>query len=202
MNILGVVGSRRKDGHTTTLVRKVLDEASVRAPNISAELLHIAGQTIEPCRVLCSKHCTTHPYQCAISDDVAGLLERMAAADALVIGTPLYFRAPPAGFHALMERLISMAFYQETQGSGDVRSPLADKPCGLVAVAEYSNPHGMLEYLHDVCTLLQMTPKRLDRFPYLGVGVHGDPDTDDVFHPYERAADLATALLGDLPSIR
>ena len=198
MNILGVVGSRRKDGHTTTLVRTVLGEASAREPSISTELLHIVDRTIEPCRVLCSKHCITHPYQCVLSDDVAEILTQMAAADALVIGTLLYFRAPPAGFHALIERLISMAFYQETRGRGDAGSPLAGKPCGLVAVAEYSNPHGMLEYLHDFCMLLGMAPKRLDRFPYLGVGVHGDPEADHVFRPYERAADLAVALLGDL----
>ena len=48
-------------------------------------------------------------------------------------------------------------------------SPLAGKPCGLVGAAGYSNPHGMLEYLRDFCTVLKMRPVRLDRFPYLGV---------------------------------
>lgn len=71
-----------------------------------------------------------------------------------------------------------------------VKSPVAGKPCGLVAVAEYSNPHHLLEYLVDFCSLLGMNPVRVQRFPYLGVGVHGAAEDDGVFPPLERAKDL------------
>ena len=62
------------------------------------------------------------------------------------------------------------------------------------AAAEYSNPHGVLEYLHDFSTLVGMRPVLLDGFPYLGVGAHGDPEEDDVFRPRERAKELGGAL--------
>lgn len=196
MQILGIVGSARREGHTNELVSRVIDEMAGIEDDVSSDIIYVAEKTIHPCRVVCSDHCTLHPYCCAVSDDLLGVFERMIEADALVIiGTPLYFRAPPARFHALIERLISMSFYQETQGTADAGSPVAGTPCGLVAVAEYSNPHGMLEYLHDFCTLLTMRPVLLDRFPYLGVGGHGALDEDDVFHPYERAKELAHALL-------
>ena len=63
------------------------------------------------------------------------------------------------------------------------------------AVAEYSNPHHLLEYLADFSTLLGMQPVRVDRFPYLGVGNHGTIEADEVFSPLERAGDLADALV-------
>ena len=88
-----------------------------------------------------------------------------------------------------------MAFFYEAAGHTAEGLPLVDKPCGLVAVAEYSNPHVLLEYLHDFCLLLKMQPVELHAFPYLGVGGHGDLDRDEIFRPFERAKDLAEALV-------
>lgn len=198
MRVLGIIGSMRKNGHTSTLVNQVISDMRLIDPDLEADLVYIVDQTIHPCRVVCSNYCSNNPYQCSISDDGVEILHQMIAADVLVIGAPLYFRAPPARFQALIERLISIFFFKETQGSGDDESPLGGKPCGLVAVAEYSNPHQILEYLHDFCTVLKMRPVMLDKFPYLGVAGQGDIEKDVVFHPLERSRDLAGALLGEL----
>jgi len=58
------------------------------------------AKTIHPCRVVYSNYCSNNPYQCSISDDAVEILQRMIKADALIIGAPLYFRAPPAKFQA------------------------------------------------------------------------------------------------------
>jgi multimeric flavodoxin WrbA len=194
MNVLGIVGSMRKDRHTNTLVNRVIGDMKIIDPAVEAEIVYIADATIHPCRVVCSKVCSRQSYRCTIADDMSAILEQMVRADALVIGAPLYFRAPPARFHALVERLISIFFFQETQGSDDAPPPLAGKPCGLIGVAEYSNPHQILEYLHDFCTVLKMRPVLLDRFPYLGVAGQGDIEQDTIFHPFERSMELADAL--------
>lgn len=76
--------------------------------------------------------------------------------------------------------------------------PIAWKPCGLVGVAEYSNPHQILEYLHDFCTVLKMRPALLDKFPYLGVAGQGDVEHDAIFNPLARAKDLTVGLMGAL----
>jgi multimeric flavodoxin WrbA len=195
MQILGIVGSMRKNQHTDTLVNQVIDDMKRIDPGIVASIIHIADTTIHPCRVVCSSYCSNHPYQCSISDDATAILCQMIEADALIVGAPLYFRAPPARFQALIERLISMFFFHETQGSADDASPLKGKPCGLIAVAEYSNPHQILEYLHDFCTVLKMRPVVLERFPYLGVAGQGDVHQDTIFHPFERSRDLAGAIM-------
>ena len=195
MQVIGIVGSARKDRYTNALVSRVVGDMRSIASEVDAEIVHTADKTFHPCRVVCSDFCSTHPYRCSISDDATDILYRMTKADALIIGAPLYFRAPPAGFHAMIERLQAMFFFQETRASAHVQSPVAGKPCGLVAVAEYSNPHVILEYLHDFCTLLKMRPVLLDTFPYLGVAGQGDIANDEIFRPFERSKDLAYALV-------
>lgn len=198
MHILGIVGSMRKNRHTHTLVSQVIREMQVLSPGVESDLIYIADQTIHPCRVVCSSYCATHPYQCATPDDATAILERMIRANALVIGAPLYFRAPPAQFQAWAERLVSLFFFYESQGQNAVLSPLKGKPCGLVGVAEYANPHQILEYLHDFCAVLKMRPVLLDTFPYLGIAGQGDVEHDAIFHPLERAKDLAATLMEEL----
>jgi multimeric flavodoxin WrbA len=188
----------RKNGATRALLNRILEEMQRIEPWVSADVIHVADLDVAPCRVTCSDYCSRRPYRCSIADDLASTLEQMVAADALLIGSPLYFRGPPAKFQALIERLISLFFFQESQGKDEMEtvSPLLGKPCGLLAVAEYSNPHGVLEYLHDFCTVLKMRPVRLDYFPYLGVAGQGELDHDQVFNPFERSAELARKLVG------
>ncbi|MGV8125052.1 MAG: flavodoxin family protein [Candidatus Xenobiia bacterium LiM19] len=195
MHVLGISGSMRANRYTYTLVERVIGGMKSIDSGVEAEIINIIDRNINPCRVLCSAHCSGKPYQCSISDDCAAILHRMMQADALVIGAPLYFRAPPSKFHMLIERLIALFFNLETLGDGSIESPLKNKPCGLIGVAEYSNPHQMLEYLHDFSLLLRMKPVTIDRFPYLGVAGQGDIYNDRIFHPFDRSKDLAAAIM-------
>jgi hypothetical protein len=57
---------------------------------------------------------------------------------------------------------------------------------------------GILEYLHDFCTVLGMRPVLLDRFPYLGIAGQGDIDRDRIFQPFQRAKELAAKFTASL----
>lgn len=202
MQILGIVGSMRKNSRTHTLVNQVVDDLKALDADAKSEIIHIVDRDIHPCRVVCSKYCSGKPYQCSLADDVMVILQKMARADALIIGTPLYFRAPPAKFQAWVERMISIFYYHEIQGGGDEASPIKDKLCGLVGVAEYSNPHQMLEYLHDFCNVLKMKPIGIARFPYLGVAGQGDVNKDTVFRPFEKSKELAKAIFKEMQELK
>lgn len=203
MKVLGIVGSMRKSRNTETLVRTVIAEMESLDPAVTSEIIHTSELSCHPCRVACHEsHCASTLFQCAIEDDVPHMLEKMTSADALVIGAPQYFRGPPAGFHAMIERMISMAYFYETAGDASKESPLKNKACGLVAVAEYSTPQTILEYLHDFCLLLKMRPMSLKSFPYLGVGGHGELDKDKIFNPFEIARELAEGLVAAVKSIQ
>lgn len=198
MNITGIVGSMRKNKHTNMLVNQVINDIKSIDSNVVADLINLVDKNVHPCRVICSTYCSSNPYQCSISDDVIEILPKMIKADALVIGAPLYFRAPPAKFQAFIERLISIFYFYESQGDGEKESPLKGKPCGLVGVAEYSNPHQILEYLHDFCTVLKMSPVVIEKFPYLGVAGQGNIREDEVFKPFERSKDLAKGIVAEV----
>lgn len=200
MKILAIVGSMRKNGQTNRVVSWVLDEISALVPEVQTDILFAADWAVQPCRVVCSEYCSTHPFRCSIRDDLAGIFERMAAADALLIGTPLYFRGPPAKMQALVERLVSVAFFLESRDETAL-SPVAGKPCGLIGTAEYSNPHQILEYLADFCMVLKMRPVLLDRFPYLGVAGQGDAGCDESFYPIKRSRELAQALVAAIQGL-
>ena len=192
MKIVVIEGSMRREMHTARLVTRVLDAMGTSEPEI--EILRTAEMSVEGCQVACSSYCSSHPFACSVSDDAMTVLESMQHADAILLAAPLYFRAPPARFHTLMERLISLHFFRESQQIEDETKPLSGKPCGLIAVTEYSSPQGMLEYLTDVARLLGMEPVTLDRFPYLGVGAQGDPERDRIFDPLSACGQLAAGL--------
>jgi multimeric flavodoxin WrbA len=121
-------------------------------------------------------------------------------ADAIIIGAPLYFRGAPTKFQTLIEKIISIFFYYETNGKAINKSPVKDKPCGLIGMAEYSNPHQILEYLHDFCCLLNMKAIKIEKFPYIGVCGQGDINKDKIFNPFERSKDLANAIIKEWKS--
>ena len=111
MRIVVIEGSMRKAMHTAGLVARVLDSINASEPDV--RILRTAEMSIEACRVTCSSYCSSHPFRCSIPDDAMTALEHLRQADAVLLATPLYFRAPPARFHTLMERLISLHFFRE-----------------------------------------------------------------------------------------
>lgn len=198
MKILGIVGSMRRNRHTENLVNRLIGEMRKREPMVETKLIHIDDIVAESCRVTCSAYCTEHPFECSVKDGAMDVLHEMIISDGIIFGSPLYFRGPPAKFHALMERLVSIFFFQESQGKSNVESPLAGKPCALIGVAEYSNPQVILEYLADFCHVLKMRPVLVDRFPYAGIAGQGDVARDVVFKPYELIPEVAAELHGKI----
>jgi len=194
MKLLSINGSMRPGGETDTIIQTFVNRLKELDPELDYRAIEMKDIEVEPCRVVCSDFCTASDFRCCLEDSVNSVLEIMEGADAVLLGAPLYFRVPPAKFHALMERIISIYFYKESRGVGMAHSPLFNKPCVLVGVAEYTNPSQVLEYLQETCHILKMRPVMLPRFPYLGVGGQGAVENDRIFEPLERAVEMAEAL--------
>ncbi len=99
MRILAISCSPNAQGNTVTLLREVLDGA--RVEGAETELYSVSGKKIEPCR-----GCRTcwDKGECVIDDDMQSLHDKMAAADGIVFGTPIYFYSMTAQAKTILDR--------------------------------------------------------------------------------------------------
>jgi multimeric flavodoxin WrbA len=106
MNVIGINGSPRKKWNTATLVAKALEGAA--AQGAATELVHLYDLDFKGC-VSCFA-CKTRGGKsygtCVLRDDLAPVLEKIASADALVIGSPIYFGAVTGETRSFLERLL------------------------------------------------------------------------------------------------
>lgn len=87
MKVLAINGSHRPGKNTAKMLRLVLEEVENNGGR--TELLELANRKIHLCKA-CNK-CLRQP-ECSIKDDdMAGIAEKMMAADGIVIGSPVYF---------------------------------------------------------------------------------------------------------------
>ena len=145
--------SPRKNWNTAQLLK----EAQKGAESAGAEVEHIDlfDLNFTGCRscLACKLKTGKHPG-CAWKDDLSPLIDRILAADALIIGTPIYWGEPTAQFRALMERLVfcTMPYDQGTYFTGKV-------DLGLIytmnADQEYYSAN-MRPYLSNIEALFEM----------------------------------------------
>lgn len=192
MKVLGIVGSMRKKGSTGRLITTVLESAKRVNPKIETKTLYISDLKIEACRA-CYQKCSKEPYKCVIEeDDLQSVLEDMKTSQAIVIGSPLYYKIP-SRLTALMERLACLSYFYEINGFKEPH-PLNEKPCGLVAVSGGDDPHSVLEYLLSFALSLKMKPVFMKSYPYYGVAGKGKIDEDEDLKPIENAKILGQLL--------
>jgi len=95
MNILYVSGSPRKRSNTDYLLKFTLDQTG-------GEFIKLTDYTISPCRACwaCLENAS-----CVIRDDMSAMITpRLMAADAIVIGTPVYFNNVTAQLKCFIDR--------------------------------------------------------------------------------------------------
>jgi multimeric flavodoxin WrbA len=125
VRVLGVAASPRR-GNTAILVRAALLGAAA-AGAVVTDYLSLAGLAIAPCdgceRCLASGGCV-------LDDDMQPLYGRLLEADAIILGTPVYFGSMSALCKAFMERV---------EGLGVTEKRLRLKVGGAIAVGASRN---------------------------------------------------------------
>ena len=109
MNIMAINGSPRKRGNTSVLLQHALDGAREAAPEgSSARLVHLYDHAYAGCRscFACKRLGGKSYGRCAVRDGLAPLLEEVAAADALILGSPIYFGDVSGMLRCFLERLL------------------------------------------------------------------------------------------------
>lgn len=99
MKTIAIVGSPRKNGNTEIIARHTLK--AIEEEGIETELIPLAGLNIQGCNACqaCAKQ-----EACPIDDDVFPIYQKMKAADAIILASPVYYGSATALIKALMER--------------------------------------------------------------------------------------------------
>jgi len=133
VKILAISASPRTAGNTEILLEEALE--GTRTEGADAELFSLAGKDIKPCDSCGSCHRTG---TCHIDDDMQVVYEKMAEADGIMLGTPVYFY----GMTAQLKTMIDRTFAPLPGGKS-----MANKVGGIVVVA---GSVGVIDVVKDV----------------------------------------------------
>lgn len=141
MKVLLINGSPRKDGNTylaLTEVAKTLEQN-----NISSKIIGIGAKAVQGC-IACNK--CRELGRCVFNDELYnGIRKEMEMANALIIGSPVYYAGPNGSLCALLDRL----FYSGSQY-------LAYKPGASVAVCRRGGASAAFDRLNKYFTITNM----------------------------------------------
>ena len=102
MNVVAFNGSARKDGNTAILVKTVFKE--LKKAGIETELFQLAGKKIHGC-IACGKCYQNKDKRCVVTNDILNdCIEKMVAADGIILASPTYFTDVSTEMKALIDR--------------------------------------------------------------------------------------------------
>jgi multimeric flavodoxin WrbA len=106
MKVIALNGSPRKKWNTATLLKHALDGAASRGAD--TELIHLYDYNYKGCiSCFACKLIRGKSYgRCAIKDDLTPILNKVHDADAIILGSPVYFGMPTGVTRSFTERLL------------------------------------------------------------------------------------------------
>ncbi|MDR0335557.1 MAG: flavodoxin family protein [Planctomycetaceae bacterium] len=149
MKVLAINGSPKSDGNTALALQTLLQE--VQNEGIETELVTIGNQIIHGC-IGCLRCAEQKNRQCvSFNDAVNELLPKMIAADALVLGSPVYF----SGINGTIKSFLDRAFFVSWVNGGLFRlkmgaSVVAVRRSGGTAAFDQLNKYFQISELMTV----------------------------------------------------
>jgi multimeric flavodoxin WrbA len=142
MHILGISGSPREKGNTEIIVKEALEGA--RLAGATVEFIGLSGKCIEGCRA-CPQ--CGEKGKCCIDDDMQAIYPKLAAADAIIIGSPIYFGMITGQTKTFLDRTYFLA---------KTGRRLENKVGGAITVGGRAGHEFSAAYLMDFMTLQGM----------------------------------------------
>ncbi|MDY6842717.1 MAG: flavodoxin family protein [Thermodesulfobacteriota bacterium] len=99
MDVLGILGSPRRDGNTSLLLDKVLD--GMRVGGADVEKLVLSDYSISPCQE-CNGCADTG--NCVMDDDMQMMYPKLLNADWVILASPIFFYGVTAQTKTLIDR--------------------------------------------------------------------------------------------------
>jgi len=169
MKVLGINCSPRKGGNTEILLKEVFK--ALEKENIKTELFQIGGKRLSGC-IACMKCRKKKDGFCHQKNDVINeCIKKMMKADAIIIGSPVYF----ADITADAKALIEVAGYA-MRASGN---PMKRKPAAAVIAVRRA---GAIHSLHSINNFFLINEMIVVGSSYWNVGIgreKGDVQNDE-----------------------
>lgn len=106
MKLMAFNGSPRKNWNTAMLLQKAADGAA--SAGAETEIVHLYDLDYKGCTSCfsCKKRGGSNNGRCSMKDGLTPYLERAADADAIILGSPVYFGTATGEMRSMMERLL------------------------------------------------------------------------------------------------
>jgi len=106
MKVIAFNGSPRKKWNTATLLEKALEGAVSRGAE--TELIHLYDLNFKGCIscFACKTKGGKSYGRCAVEDDLTPIFSKIEKADAIILGSPIYFGTVSGEMKSFMERLL------------------------------------------------------------------------------------------------
>jgi len=141
--VLLVNGSPRTDGNTFYCLKEI--ETQLLKHGLETEILQIGRKPVRMC-INCGGCRQNNGEGCVFDDDICSVItQKMKEADALIVGTPVYYGQPNGGILALMQRL----FFS----SGHL---VQNKPAAAVAVCRRGGATATLQTMNMMFEMMNM----------------------------------------------
>jgi multimeric flavodoxin WrbA len=144
VRVIAISGSPVKGGNTDTALEAVL--AGARARGAQAELVRLYELDVAPC-VGCE---ACQSGDCVLDDDAADLLARMSEAQAIVIGTPVYWYHVSSVLKTLLDRSYA-TFFSRALAGGRIAALIVQHSQGADETASFFRRWS----LDQGCTLVE-----------------------------------------------
>ena len=122
MNVLILNGSPRKNGNTSNALRAIEDGLKARH---TVESLNVYDFMFRPCRN-CDA-CKRNGGSCVLPDDTVPIISKVAAADLVIFGSPVYWW----GISAQLKDVVDKFYSRDDESAPTLRTK---KKIGIVAV--------------------------------------------------------------------
>ena len=141
--VLLVNGSPRPDGNTFCCLKEI--ETQLLKHGVQSEIVQIGRKTVRMC-INCGACRNNGGAGCVYDDDAcAEIISKMATADALIVGTPVYYGQPNGGILAIMQRLFFSAGHL-----------VQNKPAAALAVCRRGGATATLQTMNMMFEMMNM----------------------------------------------
>jgi len=120
MKVIGIAGSLRPESNTLKFVQHCL--VNLNDQGLETELISLRDKTIKPC--MGCYQCVQLGHCAQEDDDFAPILDKMKAAQGIVIGSPVYVSSVVPQLMALLDRATFVALWNGRFFSGKVGGPI------------------------------------------------------------------------------